>query len=339
MSNWGAIGGPRGVTTVDKWAIDNPEDPHAHLRRYPADGTLISNNDDGRVYVVAGGAPTYLSNWNEIGGPRPSTTVDKWAIDNPEDPHAHLRRHPADGALVSNTRDGRVYVIAGGAPLYVSNWGAIGGPRGVTTIDRWAIDNPQDPHAHLLAYPADGTFVTTSTGRVYRIAGGVPFYVSTWSIFGGVLGSTLIDQWAVDTTEHPAAHLRATPLDGTLVQGLPSGQYWTFAGGLRSAAPASAGAVDVDDVGLAAFALLPASPAAAGAPSSIASPAAGGVVSRRSLARCRSLPARAARIRCVTAVRQRRRLARGLERCRIRHTAVARSRCRATVRHRFASRH
>ena len=82
-------------------------------RPYPADGTLISNSTDGRVYVVAGGAPLYVSNWGAIGGPRGVTTVDKWAIDNPENPLAHLRRHPVDGTLISNSTDGRVYVVAG----------------------------------------------------------------------------------------------------------------------------------------------------------------------------------------------------------------------------------
>jgi hypothetical protein len=34
-------------------------------------------------------------------------------------------------------------------------------------------------------YP-DGTFVQVNeTGQVYRIAGGAPLYVSTWSAFGG----------------------------------------------------------------------------------------------------------------------------------------------------------
>ncbi|HWC47852.1 MAG TPA: hypothetical protein VG448_03115, partial [Solirubrobacterales bacterium] len=200
--------------------------------------------------------------------------VDRWAIENPEDPHAHLRQYPADGTLLGAS-DGRVYIVAGGAPLYLSNWSVIGGPQPSVHVDRWAIENPQDPHAHLHLYPADGTFIRgATTGRVYRVAGGAPIYVSTWSVFGGPQHYVNVDQWAIDNTPDPHAHLRAAPLDGTRVKALPSGQYWSFGQGLRTAIPPSDPAVAVDEYGLGVFGIAAPPSTAAIAGGSVAVPAA-----------------------------------------------------------------
>ena len=283
VSNWAAIGGPQPSVHVDRWAVENPDDPHAHLRSNPANGTLLGASD-GRVYVVAGGAPLWVSNWAAIGGPQPSVPVDRWAVENPDDPHAHLRRYPADGTLLGAS-DGRVYIVAGGAPLYLSNWNVIGGPQPSVHVDRWAVENPGDPHAHLHLYPADGTFIRgATTGRVYRVAGGAPIYVSTWSIFGGTQHYVNVDQWAIDNTPDPHAHLRAAPLDGTRVEGLPSHQYWSFAQGLRTTISPADPAVAVDDYGLGAFGISSTVPSAG--PVSAAPRSSAPAAPARSRARC-----------------------------------------------------
>ena len=253
VSNWNAIGGPRQGVGIDRWDVENTADPHAHLREYPADGTLVATSGDGRVYEIAGGAPLYVSNWSAIGGPRSVTGIDRWDVENTADPHAHLREYPADGTLVATSGDGRVYEIAGGAPLYVSNWNAIGGARPSTGIDQWDVNHPDNPTAHLREHPQNGTFILTSAGRVYRVAGGAPFYVSSWGVFGGIKPHVGVDQWDVDNTSDVHAHLRPSPLAGTIVQGLPSMQYWSFASGLRSLATEVPTATQVDDLGLAAF--------------------------------------------------------------------------------------
>jgi uncharacterized protein YbaR (Trm112 family) len=253
LSNWNVVGGPQPGVRIDEWDIDNTTNPAARLHQYPADGTLIATKQDGRVYRIAGGAPLYVSTWNAVGGPQPAVGVDQWDVDNPGNPAAHLRQYPADGTLVSTTQDGRVYRVAGDAPLYVSSWSAIGGPQPTVAIDQWDVDNTSDPHAHLRQYPANGTFLSASAGRAYRIAGGAPFLLSSWSIFGGVQPLASVDQWDIDHATDPHAHIRTVPADGTLVEGLPSGNYWSFTSGLRSPAPASSAATTVDDAGLAAF--------------------------------------------------------------------------------------
>jgi len=246
VSNWAVFGGPQPTVALSAAQWNS-------LRPYPADGTLISTTQDGRVYRIAGGAPLYVSTWNAVGGPQPSVAVDQWDVDNTSDSHAHLLQYPANGTFITTTQDGRVYRIAGGAPLYVSTWNAVGGPQPSVAVDQWDVDNTSDAHAHLRQYPADGTFINTFASHVYRFAGGAPFLVSSWSIFGGTQPSTTVDQWDVDNRFDPHTHVRPAPADGTIVEGLPSASYWSFSSGYRSPTSANGSDTTVDDVGLAAY--------------------------------------------------------------------------------------
>ena len=226
---------------------------YQHLRPYPADGTLVSNANDGRCYVVAGGAPEYISaadaskvpGW----GSQPVIGLSGYEFAN----YQHLRPYPADGTLVSNVNDGRCYVVAGGAPEWISaanaskvpGWGT----QPVTGLSGYEFANCQ----HRRPYPVDGTFLATTSGNVYRVAGRAPFAVSSWSVFGGTQPHATIDQWDIDTAGSPGIGIASTPVDGTVVQGLPSGAFWRFDAGYRRAAVSTAGAVQVDDAGLAAY--------------------------------------------------------------------------------------
>jgi hypothetical protein len=88
------------------------------------------------------------------------------------------------------------------------------------------------------------------------VAGGTPLVISNPSLFPGVQPVT-IDPWDIANITAPEVHLNDKPLDGTLVEGLPSRSYWVFAGGRRRLGPASLWAVQVDDAGLAAFPTIP----------------------------------------------------------------------------------
>jgi Rv2525c-like, glycoside hydrolase-like domain len=97
-------------------------------------------------------------------------------------------------------------------------------------------------------YP-NGTFVSVigSLGQttIYRIAGGAP-----------VLWTQPTTGWPVtQTTAAQLAELPGVPADGTVVEGVPSGTYWSFAGGQRSqlSAPPVAAVVKVDDAGLESY--------------------------------------------------------------------------------------
>ena len=143
--------------------------------------------------------------------------------------------------------------MAGGAPEWISaanaskvpGWGT----QSLTALSGYEFANYQ----HLRPYPVDGTFLATTSGNAYRVAGRAPFAISSWSIFGGTQPHATIDQWDIDTAGNPGIGIASTPVDGTVVQGLPSGGFWWFDTGYRRAAVSTAGAVQVDDAGLRAY--------------------------------------------------------------------------------------
>lgn len=164
-----------------------------------------------------------------------------------------------DGTFVQVGGARYVYRIIGGAPTLVSSWSAFGGLQSVQTITRAQLNA-------MPRHPAGGTFVQSTAGGVYRIAGGAALPVSSWSVFGLPQAAEIIDQWDIQNPTSCLAHLLPAPADGTVVEGLPSGTYWSFAGGQRTelAVPLP-GAVQVDDGALTAFPLA----AQGGSPPSI----------------------------------------------------------------------
>ena len=177
VSNWNNVGGSQPYSVISQAQFNA-------LRAVPADGTFIAAG--GHVYRIAGGAPLYVSTWNAFGGAKSCVTVDGWVIANITNPAAHLNARPSNGTLISSTATGRVYIMAGGAPIYVSSWAAIGGSRASVGIDQWDLDNITNPMAHLNARPSNGTCISSSAdGRCYVIAGGAPIYISNWAAIGG----------------------------------------------------------------------------------------------------------------------------------------------------------
>ena len=55
MTTWSLFGGVQPYVTIDQWAIDNIADPHAHLRRAPADGTVVEGLPSHAFWQFSGG--------------------------------------------------------------------------------------------------------------------------------------------------------------------------------------------------------------------------------------------------------------------------------------------
>jgi hypothetical protein len=154
-----------------------------------------------------------------------------------------------------------VYRFAGGAPLYVSSWANVGGAKPTTLVDQKALENGDGdaPYNHVHTYPANGTFVSVLSGAAYRIAGAAALHISSWTVYGGVQSSTLIDKTAIDNAAGamPWNHLLKLPIDGTLLEGLPSQTFWQLRGGNRlSVSGPQPAAVGVPDDALAQFPIL-----------------------------------------------------------------------------------
>jgi Domain of unknown function (DUF1906) len=212
-------------------------------------GTFVQVSGTTTFWEIAGGAPLYVSDWSAVGGAQPYTVITQQEFDA-------LNPVPADGT-VFDTDTGAVYVVAGGAPMYVTSTSVFNPPPVPFLVDQWNIDNAGNPLSHMNPYPASGTFLTTTTGLSYRIAGGAPIAVTNWSIYGGVQSSVAIDPWDIANIYNPLARMVYRPNVGTMVEGLPSGAYWEFGPKNRYLIPPHPGVVRVDDRGLTLYSAIP----------------------------------------------------------------------------------
>jgi hypothetical protein len=156
-----------------------------------------------------------------------------------------------DGTFIEASGDPNIYRVAGGAAMLVSSWAGFGGAQPVQMITAPQL-------AALPAYPANGTFINDTNNVNYRMAGGTPFPISTWTIYGAQQPTVTIDVFDLQNIGNPLVHLLAAPVNGTIVEGLPSQTYWSFTGGQRSQVSATPAAVGVDDQALNAFLVAPA---------------------------------------------------------------------------------
>ena len=99
----------------------------------------------------------------------------------------------SNGDFIHTPWDGRIYRVAGGAPVWVSNWNVLGGPQPYRDI------SPAEFGA-LPQYPAPGTFLNSlPAGAVYRvIERGHLYYIPSWSYFGGVQPVMSVDQAGIN---------------------------------------------------------------------------------------------------------------------------------------------
>jgi surface antigen/microcystin-dependent protein len=70
----------------------------------------------------------------------------------------------------------------------------------------------------------EGSFVSTPDGAVYRVAGGAPIYVSTWSAYGGAQPTTSISFAQLNA-------MRPWPENNTFVHSVQDGAVYRIAGG------------------------------------------------------------------------------------------------------------
>jgi len=210
--------------------------PFLELKPSIANGDFVTY--DGAVFRIAGGAPLYVSNWNDVGGPQKTIALTTAQFDA-------LPQYPANGTAVAvgnpGTGHGEGYVFAGGAPLAVVNWANVGSPKW-TVVDGNALDTylTSFPYGHVRQYPANGTAVAvgnpgTGHGEGYVFAGGAPLAVVNWANVGSPKW-TVVDGNALDTyASSPSdpwkaySHVRQYPANGTAVAA--AGWGYVFAGG------------------------------------------------------------------------------------------------------------
>ncbi|NMM23587.1 MAG: hypothetical protein HHJ11_08835, partial [Phycicoccus sp.] len=194
VSSWTSFGSSQPTVDVTRAQLNA-------MPQYPADGTFVSGQTSGKVYRFAGGARHYVSTWSSFGGGQPTVGVDDFTLDRPDggSPLNHVRKYPLDGTFISNTADGRVYRVAGGAPLYVSSWAHLGGAQATTSLDPWEFAN----YGNLRPVPAPMFLRGLPSARIFRVvAGGHPYYVPSWTPYGGTQPFLDVDDWAIDNCDH-----------------------------------------------------------------------------------------------------------------------------------------
>ncbi|WP_028472554.1 fibronectin type III domain-containing protein [Nocardioides alkalitolerans] len=252
------------VTDVDDAAIDRIGADHMydHLTALPAEGTFIRTARRGSVYVVAGGAPVYVSTLDPWGGSGSITftnvgeqTVTNAGVAGLSGAWQHLRAVPAEGTFLIGKAGGGVYRVAGGSPQWVDSWTPFGGRQPTTAVDDAAIARAGSGGSYdrLSAYPAPGTVLrAVGTDRLYRVAGDAPLHVTSASVLeAGAPAAVDVSAAVLDRAGQPGgnlAHLRAQPVDGTVVTA--GGTPYVFAGGAALAGGSATGAVRVDAAAL-----------------------------------------------------------------------------------------
>lgn len=118
-----------------------------------------------------------------------------------------------DGTSVQIAGSPEIYRIAGGAPLYVSNWAAVGGPQPYTVVSQAQFED-------LNVYPANGTFLRDEAGTIWRVAGGDPLWVNSCADIDACSGLVQIDGADVANAGRgaPWNHLTTMVADGTFVR-------------------------------------------------------------------------------------------------------------------------
>jgi hypothetical protein len=146
---------------------------HAHLRRYPRDGTKICPLDDTSCYVVAGRAPLPISAAAAASVPALKTAgaprISSYEMRRP----TNLAVRPVDGTLLQTASVKGVYVVSAGAASFSATTPSNAVSAAPVVVDQAAIDNAglTGRWAHLLSNPAvmaltSPTLPATTSGRV-----------------------------------------------------------------------------------------------------------------------------------------------------------------------------
>ncbi len=245
VSSCAPLGGCPGLT-----AVPNLSEFHTH----PLNGTFIAGAQRGEVYRIAGGAPIYVSTWSAFGGAQPTVTVDQYAIDNAGRGGVldHMRDRPAAGTFIAGAQRGEVYRIAGGAPIYVSNWGVFGGPKPTVVVDQVAIDHASAGAAawsHLRYYPAAGTFLQQAgLSGIFRVAGHAALPIFSCTHLARCPHRAVVDGFAIDNAGAPGAwhHLALHPVNGTILKAAGARNAWLIRHDRRYRTTHTRGAIRVN---------------------------------------------------------------------------------------------
>ncbi len=224
VTTWKAYGG------VQPYSVIDPQQ-FAKLRAYPKDGTYLQDTTSGQVYRMAGGAPLAVASSDAAKLPGWSTAdkigVDHWSFVRKD----HLRATPADRTQICRVDNGYCYIVAGGAPMLVPKASMATTPGWNSRTALMVSGAEFQTYTNLRANPVDGTFLCDSdTGSCYRTAGGAPLLMGASDPKVPGFNPTTVVRAPHWEFAH-ATHLRARPLEGTVLCPVGDPECYVVAGG------------------------------------------------------------------------------------------------------------
>jgi hypothetical protein len=130
----------------------------------------------------------------------------------------------SDGAYVRVSSTSRVYRIAGGAALRITDCKPLAGCPGAVNVNQIAINRLE--HGHGM--PRDGTFLrVTEAGSIYEVVGGAPLRIARFKLFAGWRNFIAVNQSTINTLRH----LRAFPVDETYLRTADTLRAYKVTGG------------------------------------------------------------------------------------------------------------
>ncbi len=225
----GTVGGAHGLFSTTEFT-DTVQSGQAVGPAPSVTYQFVLDTSTHAVYRMVGGAPVYVSSFAPFAGRKVVKSMTHAQI-------LAMPRFPANGTFVRTLGNGSIYRFAGGAPVYVSSLGLFGGVHGWVDIDPAAVANAGGSGywSHLLATPADGTFVRSpDSGAIYRMAGGAPLYVASWGPLGGPKPWVDIDPAAIANGGKGGgwAHLKMYPATDTYIKGAGSDPIYRVVNGV-----------------------------------------------------------------------------------------------------------
>jgi hypothetical protein len=201
----------------------------------PAEGSYVSYG--GRVYRIAGGAPiyasaTYLATLSTA-PPINALTAAEWSA---------LPTYPRNNTYIRTMPSKHVYVMAGGAPLYVSStfWASIATKPTVINVDETTVAKASStaPYNRIRKLPLSGPFLHAiqeghpDHWKVFRVIGGAPVFVSTWSVYGGTQPLIKVGMDVIEKAGSGGLynHLLYRPYEGTILR-VPDGKKYRIVDG------------------------------------------------------------------------------------------------------------
>ena len=217
----------------------------------PANGSFMRIADGpqtGFIGEAIGGAIVHVDSCTPLGGCPGGVDLDSGGASD------YMATHPTptNGTFVriqDGPQVGFVGETIGGALIHVDNCAPLGGCPGLVGLDSGGASDYMATHPT----PANRTFVRVADGPnqglIARVAGGALISLTDCTALGGCPGPVNLDSGGF--SDYRGAH--PTPVNGTLLLGVPSNNTWQIENGERQPVGSNSAAVAVNDASLAAF--------------------------------------------------------------------------------------